>query len=120
MRGEAISLINLGELELSESNNDRARELVTQSLMLYRRVSDELGKADCLRVIGEIELSESNKDRAQELLDQALTLYERIRNRRSQALAHAWLARATTGDQRRMHCGHMTRLATDLNLPAET
>ncbi len=42
----------------------------------------------------------SDNDRARELFGQALPLYQQIRDRYSQAVAHAWLARTTSGERR--------------------
>jgi hypothetical protein len=114
--GEANCLSNLGEVEFRESNNDRARELFGQALPLYQRVGAVLGEANCLRNLGQVEFRESNNDRARGLFGQALPLYERIRDRYSQAVVHAWLARTTDGDRRTEHCVRMDELSTGLNL----
>src|SRR5262249_17308710 len=107
----------LGEVEFRESNKDRARELFEEALPLYQRVGAVLGEANCLRCLGQVEFLESNNNRARELFDQALPLYQRIRDRYSQALTHAWLARTTDGEHRTIHCAQLDRLASELNLP---
>ncbi|MGH3569550.1 MAG: tetratricopeptide repeat protein, partial [Pseudonocardia sp.] len=106
----------LGQVEFRESNNDRARELFGQALPLYQRVGAVLGEANCLSNLGQVEFRESNNDRARELFGQALPLYQQIRDRYSQAVAHAWLAATTSGEQRGKHCIQLNRLATELNL----
>ena len=58
----------------------------------------------------------SDNDRARELFGQALPLYQQIRDRYSQAVAHAWLARTTNGERRSKHCAQLDRLAAELNL----
>jgi hypothetical protein len=75
-----------------------------------------LGEANCLRNLGQVEFLESNNDRARELFGQALPLYQQIRDRYSQAVAHAWLARTTSGERRSEHCTQLNRLADELNL----
>ena len=112
----AAITFGLALLYTQRSDNDRARELFGQALPLYQRVGDVLGEANCLRNLGEEECREANNDRARELFGQALPLYQQIRDRYSQAVAHAWLARTTSGEQRSMHCTQMDRLATELNL----
>jgi len=58
----------------------------------------------------------SDNDRARELFGQALPLYQQIRDRYSQAVAHAWLARTTNGERRIKHCTQLDRLAAELDL----
>jgi tetratricopeptide (TPR) repeat protein len=115
--GEANSLSSLGELEFLESRNDQARELFNQALPLYRRVGAVLGEANSLSSLGELEFLESRNDQARELFNQALPLYQDIRDRYSQAVTHAWLARTTTGRHRAGHCSRLDSLAQELNLP---
>ena len=115
--GEANCLHNLGELALHESDHDHARELFGQALPLYRRVGNALGEANCLHNLGELALHESDHDRARELFGQALPLYQRVRDRYSQAMTHAWLARLSTGAERSAHCAALDELAATLELP---
>jgi tetratricopeptide (TPR) repeat protein len=104
-------------VEFRESNNDRARQLFEQALPLYRRVGAVLGEANSLSNLGEVEFRESNNDRARQLFEQALPLYRRIRDRYSQAVTHAWLARTTDGSLKAEHCAQLDALTAGLKLP---
>jgi tetratricopeptide (TPR) repeat protein len=63
---------------LGRSDHDGARECYEQALLLYQRVGDVLGEANCIKSLGDIALARSDHDGARECYEQALPLYQRV------------------------------------------
>lgn len=73
-------------------------------------------KAANTLALGQLYATRSDNDQARNLFNQALPLYQKIRDRYSQAVTHAWLARVTDGMERAEHCTQLDMLAGGISL----
>ena len=70
---------------------------------LYRQVGDVLGEAGCGLGLGDVARARDDDDTARGHFRQALALYEGVHRTDGIALAHARLARISSGKERAAH-----------------
>jgi tetratricopeptide (TPR) repeat protein len=104
VRGQANCIQNFGDIALSRSDREGARQRFEESLPLYQKVGDVLGEANCIQRLGNIDEANGELAAACEKWRAALTLYERIPEPYSIGFAHLRLARhAATQEEAAEH-----------------
>jgi hypothetical protein len=86
-------------------------------MLLYQKVGDVLGEANCNYSLGEVAEAEGATPEAVRLMGEALDLYARIPNPYSMGRARYQLARLTRCADRAEHLAEARRLWEPLRLP---
>jgi tetratricopeptide (TPR) repeat protein len=96
--GEAHALDTYGVVLDQLGRQAESIQKHSSALDIYRRLDNRLGEANVLQDQGMTQLFAKNFAEAMELFSQALTLYQEIDQPLGSAHAHAYLARAQSGD----------------------
>jgi len=75
---QANCIFRIGEIALSRSDHELARQEFEEGLRLYRKVGAALGQANCVHGLGEIAKRRSEHEAAQKKFEEALPLYRNV------------------------------------------
>ncbi|MFL5626974.1 MAG: tetratricopeptide repeat protein, partial [Ktedonobacteraceae bacterium] len=86
------ALYGAGFMALVQGDDERAEELLGESLALFRQIGDKPGMAKALRILGNLANSRNTYGTARELLEEALELYRELADQRGMAFTREVLA----------------------------
>src|SRR5260370_13057856 len=92
MRGNAITLKALGDLEIKEQDRNTAEDFLLESLKLFHKMNDQRGEGVTLHSLGMLALEQNNSFTAQNYFDQSLSLLHRVQDRQSRGIVLYTLA----------------------------
>ena len=101
--GVALSIKDLGNLEVDQGNIQAAEDLYRQSLAEWRRLGDQQGIAQTLNNIGFIMQIKGDQAEAMKMLDESLAIFRRLRDKQgiARALMNIAVSTRELGDFKR-------------------
>ncbi|MGH2789673.1 MAG: tetratricopeptide repeat protein, partial [Actinomycetota bacterium] len=101
--GVALSIKDLGNLEVDQGNIEAAEDLYRQSLAEWRRLGDQQGIAQTLNNIGFITQIKGDQVEAMKMLDESLGIFRQLRDKQgiARALMNIAVSTRELGDFKR-------------------
>lgn len=90
-----IASMNVGEALAHQRQLDRAEELLIEALGYFQMETNDLRRAQCMRVLGDVKMLAGDRDEARRLYEQALQLAESVGAEREVSRLHDCLLLAT-------------------------
>jgi hypothetical protein len=84
--GEAVGLLNLGDISVRQADNGGARELFEQCLVIARSIEHQELESECERKLGELELAAGNLQGAQTRFARSLQVCRDAEDKRGEAI----------------------------------
>ncbi len=84
--GEAIGLLNLGEISVRQANDDSAQQLFEQCLVISRSIEHQELQSECERNLGELALKANDLQTARARFTRSLKICQDAQDRRGEAI----------------------------------